>query len=245
MNVKLLALPVAALALAALSTSANAVDTKPVEVTFAGKVVFDGKEIPAMAELDMSSKPEHADHCMKSADRKDRSMLVDSASKGIANVFVEIRKVSKDKWEPEGEIVLDQTGCRFEPHVAVVPVGATAKFLNSDPFMHNVNLVCKKNSGGNFGVPEAGTKELNFKFAEKINVRCDVHTWMTSYVIVTDNPFHAVTAADGSFSIAGVPPGEYEVRYWHETLGELRQKDVKVADGAMVEIKSSNGDWKE
>lgn len=243
MNLKPLLFLLAAAFLAALPLSA-ARSEAPGGVTFSGKVVFDGKDIPKMMELDMSSKPEHAAHCMANPDRLDRSYQVDPETKGIANVFVEIRKVTKDDWKVDKPVEVDQMGCRFEPHVMVIPAGAEVQFKNSDPFMHNVNLTCRKNTGGNFGIPEAGEKDVNFKYAEKVKVSCDVHTWMSSWLVVTDNPYHALTGKDGSFTIPDVPPGTYEVRFWHETLGELRKKDVEIADGKMVEIKSSDADWK-
>lgn len=249
MNAKLVIAPAAALGLAALlfagTLDGRTADDVRVEATLTGKVVYDGSDIPERSKLDMNSKPEHAEHCLKASDQLDRSMIVNPDNKGIANVYVEIRKVTKDDWESDEVFVLDQESCRFEPHVKVVPAKSKVKFVNSDPFMHNVNLMCKKNSTANFGIPAEGDKVMEFRSSEKVGVRCDVHTWMSSWVVVTDNPFHALTDADGAFSIEGVPEGEYEVRFWHETLGSLKKKDVKIADGEMLEIKSSDSDWKD
>lgn len=51
-------------------------------------------------------------------------------------------------------------------------------------------------------------------------VRCDVHPWMWAWVHVSDHPFFAVTAIDGTYSINGMPPGEYEILAWHERFKE-------------------------
>ncbi len=216
--------------------------------TLSGKVVFAGeaKDIPKAKVLDMSSKPEHAEHCLQAADKNERSFLVDPATRGIANVFVEIRKVTKEKWQPAGEIhPVDQNHCRFEPHVMVVPVGKEITFANSDPFMHNVHFYCRKNPQANFGIPEHGSKKVTLKSDEKIRVKCDVHPWMESWVIATSNPYHALTGKDGSFSIPNVPPGTYEVRFWHEKLGMLKVKKFEIgADGATLEVKHDDPSWK-
>ena len=62
-------------------------------------------------------------------------------------------------------------------------------------------------------------------------VKCDVHPWMGAFVHVLDHPFFSVTGDDGTFTISGLPPGNYTVTAWHETLGEQQQADVKVEEG--------------
>lgn len=202
--------------------------------TVTGKIVFDGKEMPKIAALDMASKPEHKEHCMKATDKNARAKQIDATTKGVANVYVELRNKAtrKMKWQPEGEITpSDQVNCRFEPHVMVVPVGKEIVFKNSDPFMHNVHFYCKKNAAANFGIPENGSKAVTFKSDEKVRVKCDVHTWMDSWVVATSNPYHALTGPDGSFKIEGVDPGEYEVRMWHESFGGFKKKKVQIGEG--------------
>ncbi|KAA3604861.1 MAG: hypothetical protein DWQ01_19830 [Planctomycetota bacterium] len=211
--------------------------------TLTGKIVFDGKELPKLGALDMSSKPDHQEHCMKADDKKERVFLIDAKSKGVANVFVEVRNKAtrKMKWKPTGPLgPSDQVHCRFEPHIMVVPVGLEVVFKNSDPFMHNVHFYCKKNPAANFGIPENGKKAVTFKSDEKIRVKCDVHTWMDSWVIATSNPYHALTGADGSFKIEGIEPGTYEIRVWHAGFGGYKQKKVEIAEGANnFEVKTS------
>ena len=241
------ALAILGLAAAPLAASGNG-EGPPEGSTLVGKVVFEGDELPTMEELDVSSKPEHEEHCMAASDRKARTLIVDPESKGIANVFVEIRKVTKDDWTPEAEFApSDQLHCRFEPHVMVVPTGVDITFKNSDPFMHNVHFYCVKNKAENFGIPENGSKAVTLKSDEKIRIKCDVHTWMDSWMIATSNPYHALTGADGSFSIEGVPEGKYEIRFWHESLGTLKKKKVEF-DGSgevALDITSSDSDWKQ
>jgi hypothetical protein len=37
-----------------------------------------------------------------------------------------------------------------------------------------------------------------------------------AYIHVLDHDFHAVSAADGSFQLPRLKPGEYKVMLWHE-----------------------------
>lgn len=202
--------------------------------TLAGKVVWSAEKLPERPALDTTSKPEHAERCAKAPDQLSEELLVDPATKGVANVFVEVRvKGSQAKWKLEGEVpASDQEYCRFIPHVLVVPVGLPLKFKNSDPFLHNVHFYSKKNPAENFGVPESGEKEIVFKQEEKIRLKCDVHAWMSGVIIATENPYHALTGPDGSFKIDGIPPGKHEVRFWHEKLGDWKVKDFEVKEGA-------------
>ena len=74
-------------------------------------------------------------------------------------------------------------------------------------------------------------KEYTFDDAEIFKVKCDVHPWMASYVGVFENAHFAVSSADGSFSLTGLPAGTYTVVAHHEMYGE-KEAQVTVADGA-------------
>jgi len=58
-------------------------------------------------------------------------------------------------------------------------------------------------------------------------IKCDIHGWMQAFIRVDDHPFHAVSAADGSFRIEGIPPGTYTLEIWHEQFGS-QETTVKV-----------------
>ena len=57
-----------------------------------------------------------------------------------------------------------------------------------------------------------------------VPVKCNVHPWMKSYIGVLRHPFFAITGADGSFEIKGLPPGDYTIEAWHEKYGAMQQK---------------------
>jgi hypothetical protein len=71
----------------------------------------------------------------------------------------------------------------------------------------------------------------------KIPVGCDVHPWMRSYIHVLSNPFFAVTGADGSFEIKGLPAGDYEIEALHEKLAPVAGKiTVKAGEAAKFDL---------
>ncbi len=152
----------------------------------------------------------------------------------LQNVFVEVTGGLPDKkWPvPEEPVVLDQLGCRYIPHVFGVMADQPLLIRNSDRTNHNVHGLAKKNEIFNFGQPKIGmTETLRFAKPEDFKIKCDVHAWMSTWCHVVEHPFYAVTDEKGAFEIAGLPAGEYELTYWHETLGE-QKVDVELGDSA-------------
>jgi len=160
---------------------------------------------------------------------------------GLANVIVYVKQgVSGGRWDPPAEpLVLDQVGCQYVPHVAVVQIGQPLLVKSSDNITHNVHGAAGANPEFNHAM--AGVGELPTKLFKKPEVAkriyCDVHGWMISWLGILPHPFHAVTAADGTFTIENVPPGTYELAFWHERreLGE-KSVDVTVEPGATAEV---------
>jgi hypothetical protein len=126
--------------------------------------------------------------------------------------------------------VLDQKGCKYEPHVFGVRVGQTVEILNSDATLHNVHAIPQKNGEFNQGMPLQGMKIRETFTAPEIGVpfKCDVHGWMASYANIVAHPYFAVTDAAGNFSMPNLPPGTYTVEVWHEKLG-TRTQQVTIA----------------
>ena len=204
--------------------------------TVKGKVNFDG-DPPKQADLSdaikkYQSAPGKQDECT-GAPHMSEDLIVDSGTKGIQNVFVSIDKVQGGKKleVPATPIVHNQKTCRMDPHILVIPKGAKLEFKNDDGFMHNTHSNSTKNPVFNEGIPAGKSITKEFKDTEKVKLTCDVHTWMKGWIVVTDTAYYAISAKDGSFEIGDLPPGEYTVKFWHETLGMTKAEKIKVEDG--------------
>ena len=138
---------------------------------------------------------------------------------------------------PEQAVVVNQTGCMFAPHAVTAMVGQKVDFKNDDSLLHNVRTVSKVNKVFNIAQPIQGmTTTKKFDQPEiGIQIRCDVHFWMSAYIHVLNHPFFAVTGDDGSFTIKDLPAGNYTLEVWHETLGTQVQA-VTVGEGESKEI---------
>lgn len=160
--------------------------------------------------------------------------LVVGADKGIANVVVFVRDKAV-KVNPElaaaaakEKVELDNKDCRFEPHVVFVQTGQELVIKNSDTVGHNSNVATVKNPPSNSLIPAGGSSPLKFSSEEAIpsQVTCNIHPWMKGWVLVRPNPYAAVSKADGTFEIKGVPVGEIELQFWHEKAGYLGEMTI-------------------
>ena len=101
---------------------------------------------------------------------------------------------------------LDQKGMRFIPHILLVTVGDTVKFLNHDAVDHNV--FTPDNEGYNLGLFKTNeTRSFTFKKEGVYTQLCSVHPEMLGFIFVGDNPYAAAVDKTGKFTIKNVPPG--------------------------------------
>jgi plastocyanin len=114
---------------------------------------------------------------------------------------------------------IDQKSCTFVPHVVVVAPGQDLKVKNSDAVLHNFHTLAKANRSVNQAQVKGKEDTFRFTTPEIIPVECDVHYWMSAVVVVAASAWTAVSAADGTFTIENLPPGDYTAELWHQRLG--------------------------
>ena len=188
--------------------------------TITGKVKFTGTA-PRNTTIDMS---EEAACKTKYTSPPTEENVVAGAANALANVFVFVSAgvpAGQTFPAPATPVVLDQSGCRYHPHVFGVQASQNVEIRNSDPVLHNIKAIAKKNRPFNISQPTAGMKtNRTFPNAEvMVSLQCNVHGWMQAWVGVRPDPFFAVSGPDGSFSIKDLPPGTYTIEAWHEKFG--------------------------
>lgn len=153
-----------------------------------------------------------------------------------AFVYVEQSTATLPSTAPASPVVITQKGCEYDPHVMGVMVGQPFEVITLDPTTHNIHVMAKINREMDVSQqPGAPSVVWRFKSPEvMIPVRCNVHPWMKAYVGVVKNPFYAVTGAAGSFTLQGLPPGEYTVAVWTALFG-TEQRRVTVRAGETAE----------
>ncbi|HEY1600140.1 MAG TPA: hypothetical protein VGG64_11085 [Pirellulales bacterium] len=189
--------------------------------TLKGKFVYAG-DAPSASFFSTGGK----DGAVCGQQVPNQQLVVDSASKGVANIVVFARKVSRVFKPEEGAAaappapVFDQKGCLFLSHVFATQMGVPLEIKNSDPVSHNTSF---DPGGGNTPANPLlqPNSSVTYKFSRAMNApaaaTCSIHPWMKGYIIARDDPYFAVTGPDGSFEIKNVPAGEdVEFQVWHE-----------------------------
>jgi plastocyanin len=134
--------------------------------------------------------------------------------------------------EKEAAHELDNIKCRFTPHVMAASVGQFVLLKNTDPILHTAHA--RFTSGQpdfNVGLYPGRTVRKPLVVAGVARILCEVHPWMTAYIVVADHPYQAITDMYGEYVIDEIPPGNYKLKVWHEKLGS-QERQVEVKAGA-------------
>ena len=194
-----------------------------------GTVTFTG-EAPTLPALAMDAEPECA---AKHTGPVPAEMLLLGDGNTMGNIIVWVSDgLPAGNWAaPTTPVVLDQRGCLYVPHAMGIMVGQPYNILNSDGILHNIHTLPEINTTFNRAMPATLTETTTtFGQPEAIfQIKCDVHPWMLAYIGVFDHPFFSVTSSDGTFTIAGLNPGTYEITAWHERLG-MQTASITVGD---------------
>ena len=196
--------------------------TEHAQGTLIGNVKYDGP-VPKARPLKMDADPVcGASHTEKMLSE---SFIVDD-NKNLKNVLVWLKNASYDGPILNEPAILDQKGCIYTPHVLGIMKDQKVIIKNSDATLHNIHSMAEKNEQFNFAMPKVvKEKETSFtKVEDPFYIKCDVHPWMKSWVIVQDHPYFAVTDENGNYSIENIPPGNYEVVFWQERLSNVDEK---------------------
>lgn len=182
-----------------------------------------------------------------------------AADGGLKDTVVVLLNVTKGKpftFEPP---TIEARDCRFLPFVSVVKDRSEVSVVNLDPVFHDIqayetshlgprvlfntplpmNPYHKRNIGADSHEHLAGQpmKEIIRMTKDRriFVMQCGFHAYMESWGMAVDNPYYAITQADGTFSLRDVPPGDYTLAAWHPGVGLMMEKNVSVPAKRTVE----------
>ena len=183
------------------------------------------------------------------------SVAADGGLKDAVVVLVDATKGKPFTFEPP---TIEARDCRFLPFVSVVKDRSEVNVVNMDPVFHDIqayetshlgprvlfnmplpmNPHHKHNVGADSHEHLAGQpmKEVIRMTKDRriFVMQCGFHAYMESWGLAVDNPYFAITQADGTFSLRDVPPGDYTLVAWHPGVGTMTEKKVTVPAKQMV-----------
>ncbi len=183
------------------------------------------------------------------------SVAVDGGLKDTVVLLVDATKGKPFTFEPP---TIEARDCRFLPFVSVMKDQSEVKVVNLDPVFHDIqayetshlgprvlfntplpmNPHHKRNVDADSHEHLAGkpmTEVIRMTKGRRIFVmQCGFHAYMESWGLAVDNPYFAVTHADGTFSLRDVPPGDYTLAAWHPGVGSMIEQKVTVPAKQMV-----------
>ncbi len=202
--------------------------------TIQGKVVFNGtvqtRKIIPTKDVEVCG------------DIREEALITVGPDKGVQNAVVYLVQVAKGKaWPAQGKTPeLDNVKCRFDPEIQVIRAGSL-DVVNKDPVLHNTHGYYDKRTAFNMALPNQDQRiPAELKRAGAVRVDCDAHGWMEGWVYVVDNPYYAITGADGAFTIPDVPPGTYTLVAIQPFTGPIEQPVTVMAGKPMsltIELK--------
>jgi plastocyanin len=196
--------------------------------TIRGSVRLEGAA-PKLAPLQITKYKEVC------KDVPNESLMI-GPNRGVRYAIITLEGIGKGKAvEKEAVHELDNVKCRFTPHVQAASVGQFILLKNSDPILHTAHARFTNDQPQfNIGLYPGRVSRKPLIAPGLVKIQCEVHPWMSAYIIVTDHPYVAVTDLYGEYELSEVPPGSYQLKIWHESLG-VQEKRIEIkAGGAQV-----------
>lgn len=148
-------------------------------------------------------------------------------------VPLDARPVLQPPVEP---VVIVQIKEEFQPYVTAVVVGTRVSFPNRDKVQHHVYSQSKAKP---FEIPlyRGEAKEpVLFDLPGIVALGCNIHDWMSAYVVVLATPHFARSGDDGLVPLAAVPTGRYRLEVWHPRATQTVTREIAIAGEAATQV---------
>ncbi len=121
----------------------------------------------------------------------------------------------------KGEVQLNSTNCRIDPHVQALRTTQTLLVRNTDPIRDGIKIDPFMNQPVNIMMGPKSELRLKFRMVEPMpaHVACPVHPWESGWLVIKDHPYVGIADPSGRMVIKNLPVGKWSFQFWHESCG--------------------------
>lgn len=145
-----------------------------------------------------------------------------SEDRGIGGILVAVKGIDSSRskpWDwPEPRVLISQEGLGIEPY-GVQTIGVVRNHTTVELVSEEAGYVMLRGRGANsftFPFLEQGQtirKKLNHAGWVELSSGSELY-WHSAWLYVSEDPYLAITDADGRFKIEEIPNGEYQLSAW-------------------------------
>ncbi|MEE8259742.1 MAG: tetratricopeptide repeat protein [Nitrospinaceae bacterium] len=186
--------------------------------------------------------------CSRMSDGKGHRILYDftvSKKGGLMDTIIAIQGVKKGKPFPRKMQTLQLKRCHANKYVIGIKNGEDILIENTDPIKHEIATYeiygAHRNQTTNKSVLPANSQVRSAFIkpgAPEFILKCNLHPFLQTRGYIINNPYFAVSDAEGSFHIKSIPPGTYEVTAWHPFV-PVQRGTVTIEAGKTAQVNFS------
>ncbi|WDE11371.1 hypothetical protein [Thalassomonas haliotis] len=152
--------------------------------------------------------------------------VVDPADKPLENMVVYLEALEGQKQgQTDKTLDIGQVNKTFTPYISVIQSGNAVRFYNQDDITHHIYSVTGSHK---FSIKiRSGQQMLKQDFAQagEVVMGCNIHDWMSGYLLVLDTPYFDKTDSHGQLTLNIAEPGQYRITAWHP---QMQEKDNRL-----------------
>ncbi len=122
------------------------------------------------------------------------------------------------------KLVVSQARKSFTPYISVAQTGNELVFNNKDDITHHIYSANVKRKFAFLIRPGESVSQPKLASTNEIVMGCNVHDWMSGYLLVVDTPYFEKTAKNGKTTLDIAGKGRYKIIAWHPQFNEKNNR---------------------
>ena len=127
----------------------------------------------------------------------------------------------------------------FNPYLSVVQSNSSVTFSNLDDITHHIYSVTGIERFSYSLKSGKTTQPLSIDQAGIIAMGCNIHDWMSGYLLVVDTPYYGLTDDHGKIDLPIEQQGNFQITAWHPQFKEKLSVQTILAKQKKIELRLS------